>query len=265
MLDTKMPALFVPHGAPDLALQDNEAASFLKNLGTHISRKPKAIIMVSAHWETRGLQVTAARELETIYDFRGFAKELYELKYPAQSSSSLIENLLGLLASNGHPLRLHAGRGLDHGAWVPLMLAFPEADIPLVQLSLDKSMSPEDLFNLGKVLASLSEQGILVIASGGLVHNLFELDFANPNEPHEATQPWAREFESWLDKHVEAKDWQSLFNYRSLAPNAERAHPTDEHLRPLFITLGVNEALDLSPKKLHSSFTYGNISMAAWG
>ncbi|MCT4654708.1 MAG: dioxygenase [Cohaesibacter sp.] len=257
-----MPSVFLSHGAPDLALSSGPAVDYLSTFESTLPHRPKGIVIISAHWETRGLQLTTAPDLETIYDFSGFSPQLYSLQYQAKTAPWLIKSVKDSLSSAGYAVTEDTQRGLDHGAWVPLMLAFPKADIPIVQLSLDRGMSLEELFALGKSLAKLKAEGILIAGSGGLVHNLREVRMEGQTEPS-AVPDWAQEFENWLDKTILARDWQSLFNYRQLAPHAVRAHPTDEHLRPLVITLGAGDG-EAIPRKALSAFTYRAISMASW-
>ena len=255
--NTHPPSLFLPHGAPDLAIAKNDASDYLKALSERLP-EITGIIIISAHWETRGLYLTTADRLDTIYDFGGFDEALRSIHYPAKTASWLIKALRDQLEQTGHTVQNETHRGLDHGAWVPLSLAFPDADIPTVGLSLDRTMSPDQLIDLGRALAPLKEKGILIIGSGGLVHNLRDLDFAQGPTPD-----WASTFDQWLDEVIEHEDLEALTDYRSRAPHAVRAHPTDEHLLPLLIALGAGGE-GSKPEKWHSSFTYGSISMASW-
>lgn len=251
----KMPSLFLPHGAPDLPLSAHPAAKFLQQLGKNIP-KPKGIVVISAHWETFGVQMTTAPELETIYDFGGFSPELHDLKYAAKTSPELIKKLKNLLADDNIELLSNNRRGLDHGAWIPLLLAFPDADIPIVQLSLDRRMNAEGLFKFGQILGKLREDDILIIGSGASVHNLGRI---SPEGTPVAD--WAIAFNGWLAEVIENNDWQKLLKF-STAPHYKLAHPSPEHLLPLIVAAGAG--LDETTSQIHSSFSYGSIGMSAW-
>ncbi|PCI84439.1 MAG: dioxygenase [Hyphomicrobiales bacterium] len=251
----KMPSLFLPHGAPDLPLSGHPAAKFLQQLKRNIPN-PKAIVIISAHWETFGVQITTAPELETIYDFGGFPSELYDLKYAAKTTPELIEKIKNLLGDANIQFSANNRRGLDHGAWVPLWLAFPDANIPIVQLSLDRRMNAEDLFKFGQVLGVLREQNILIIGSGASVHNL-----GNITPEGSPVADWAIAFNGWLEGVIENNEWQKLLKF-SAVPHYKQAHPTPEHLLPLIVAAGAG--LDEPTSKIHSSFSYGSIGMSAW-
>lgn len=250
-----MPSLFLPHGAPDLPLSGHTAAHFLQNLCKDLPR-PKAIVIISAHWETFGVHMTTAEKLETIYDFNGFSPDLYRLKYNARTSIDLIKKIHNILDNAHIETVANRRRGLDHGAWVPLLLAFPKADIPIVQLSLDRKMNAHELFKFGQILGELRKDDILIIGSGATVHNL---NFLAPERT--PISHWAASFSDWLDKVIEEKDWLSLTNY-SNAPHFKQAHPSPEHFLPLIIAAGAG--LNDSAQKIHSSFSYGSIGMSAW-
>ena len=257
MSTERFPSLFVSHGAPTLALDASPAAGFLRTLGPALGT-PRAILVVSAHWDTPGFSVSAAERPRTIHDFGGFAPELYELRYPAPGAPELAQRVAELLGAAGIGCDVAAGRGLDHGAWVPLLLMYPEATIPVTQLSVSSSRGPAEHLAVGRALAPLRGEGVLVLASGSATHNLGQLAFGNP-EP----RAWAAEFEAWLAEKLAAGAVEDLVRYRSLAPNAAVAHPTEEHLLPLFVALG---AAGERPKAevLHSSFQFGTLSMACY-
>ncbi|MGH1353366.1 MAG: DODA-type extradiol aromatic ring-opening family dioxygenase [Methyloligellaceae bacterium] len=252
---TIQPGLFLPHGSPTLPISGHPAADFLRGLGKELPR-PDAIVIISAHWETRGLKITTSPELETIYDFRGFPKELYEIVYPAKTKETLVSTVIETLAVSGFKVEKDENRGLDHGAWVPLHLVYPEADIPVVQLSLDMNLSPEQLIELGKALSPLRGQNILVIGSGGTVHNL-------RNRMEEGSEPpeWASRFDNWLDSKLSAGDLKGLSEFKTDAPDYQMAHPTPEHLLPLLITAGTGNQ---PPQKINSGFSLGTVGMSAW-
>jgi len=251
------PALFLPHGAPDLALSDIPASRFLRDLFND-RPSPRGIVIISAHWETSNLQMTTSPQLSTVHDFGGFGGALHALRYPADSAPWLVELTQNALSAAGFAVGENATRGLDHGAWIPLMLAFPAADIPVVQLSLPRR-SPRDLFAIGRALAILSSQNVLVIGSGATVHNLRHI----APEGHAAPE-WATGFDDWLSAVLETQDWNALIDFHA-TEFGRVAHPTMEHLLPLIIIAGLCDARsDATMRCLHRSYSYGSIGMAAW-
>lgn len=249
-----MPTIFVSHGAPTLILEELPARAFLVSLGRLLPR-PKAIVAVSAHWETDMPAVSLAPRPATIHDFYGFPEPLYRLRYAAPGAPELAERV-AVLAGAAHDPH----RGLDHGAWVPAMLAWPEADIPIFQLSVQPASSPADHIALGRSLASLREAGILVMGSGSATHNLRALVRGGRSA---APEPWAQAFDNWLAETAAAGDEVGLADYRQRAPFAREAHPTDEHFLPLHVAFGAAGA-GAQGLALHRSFTLGNLSMAAY-
>ena len=254
-----LPALFVSHGAPTLPFDDVPARDFLKNLGASLPR-PKAIIAVSAHWDTNVPALNTVKVNSTIHDFYGFPEALYRLRYDAPGAPDLAARAQKLLAQNGLQVVFDGERGLDHGAWVPLMLAYPGADIPTIQLSVQSRSSPAQHIALGRALAPLREEDVLVIGSGGFVHNLREIDRTGAN----AAEPdWSSAFAAWVhDALMEARE-DDLMNYRRLAPQATRAHPTEEHFMPLFVAYGAGGTKP-SVSRLHKSVTFGSLRMDAY-
>lgn len=249
-----MPTIFVSHGAPTLILSDVPARAFLASLSQQIPR-PTGIVAVSAHWDTDVPAVSLARRPDTIHDFYGFPDALYKLRYDAPGAPVLAEKVAKLTgAAHDHH------RGLDHGAWVPAMLAWPEADIPIFQLSVQPALGPAHHIALGRKLATLREEGVLVMGSGSAIHNLRALIRSeDASEP----EPWARAFDDWLAETVEKGDEAALADYRARAPYARESHPTDEHFLPLHVAYGAaGEAAQ--GRALHRSFTLGNLSMAAY-
>jgi 4,5-DOPA dioxygenase extradiol len=248
-----LPALFISHGSPMLALEPGASGPALARLAAELNR-PRAILLLSAHWESRDLQVGGASSPETWHDFRGFPRELYTLRYPAPGSPQLAGEVVELLAKAGLPATIDPQRPLDHGAWVPLSLMYPQADIPVVQLSLPSQLGPTLQTRVGQALAGLREQGVLLIGSGSITHNLGELDWhAGP----EVIEPWAQAFRDWIVEKLAADDQAALHDYRRLAPAAARNHPTDEHLLPLFFARGAGGAFKVE----HSGFTHGALGM----
>ena len=219
-----MPVLFVGHGNPMNAIERNEFYRSWQKLGRRLP-KPKAVLCVSAHWETRGVYVTATGKPETIHDFYGFPKALFDVQYPVPGDAHLAHRISGLISST--KVRLDQGRGLDHGAWSVLAPMYPAADIPVVQLSLDTSQPGEFHYALARELAPLREEGILILGSGNIVHNLRLFSFHDPQP-----LPWATECDATLRQRILARDHESLMDYDSLGPNARLAVPTPEHYFP---------------------------------
>jgi 4,5-DOPA dioxygenase extradiol len=252
-----LPSLFVSHGAPDLVVSGHQAAQFLANLGKELPR-PEAILIVSAHWERADLTITTSAAPSTIHDFMGWPQELYRIRYPAPGSRWLAGEVADHLSSAGFNLIPDARRGLDHGAWVPLHLAFPNADIPVAQLSLLRGGTARDHFDIGLALAPLREQGVLIIGSGSVVHNLRMLTPDGTPPP-----PWALSFDQWLADALERRDLADLIAFPDRPKDALIAHPTSEHLLPLFVALGAGWASNRSAR-LHQSWSYGSLSMSAY-
>jgi 4,5-DOPA dioxygenase extradiol len=255
-----LPTLFLSHGSPMLALQDSPARRFLQGLGQSLGR-PQAIVVVSAHWETRGAPaVSLAPQPETIHDFGGFPRALFDIEYPAPGAPAAAERAAALLEANGVAVARSADRGLDHGAWVPLSLMYPDAGIPVTQLSIVRGASPAEHERLGRALAALRHEGVLVVASGALTHNLYEFR----GQPLDAPAPqWVSEFGSWMKARLEASDRAALLDYRSVAPFAAENHPTEEHLLPLYVAMGAAGPAARATQ-LHASFEHGILAMDAY-
>lgn len=249
--------LFLSHGAPTLPFEDVAARHFLEGLAQTVAR-PRAILMVSAHWETRVPTVNAVTRNETIHDFRGFPEALYQLRYPAPGAPALAEQIVDLLGAAGLPTAVDERRGLDHGAWVPLMLAWPLADIPVLQLSVQSHLGPGHHLELGRALAPLAQEDVLIIGSGSFTHDLSSL-----RAPGEAAPDWVSDFADWFNAALSEGRTCDLLTYRSLAPHAARNHPTEEHLLPLFVALGAAGS-GARAHHLHASHTYGVLRMDAW-
>ena len=255
----RQPAIFVSHGSPTLPLENGPAVDFLRGLGPALGR-PEAILVVSAHWDTPHPAVSGALRPETIYDFYGFPPALYRLRYPAPGAPELAERVAGLLEANGLRARVDPARGLDHGAWTPLYLMYPEADVPATQLSIQWREGPAHHVRLGEALRPLRGEGVLIFASGGATHNLRELSQQRGNP---APQQWTVEFNEWLADALAARRVDDLVDYRQRAPHAVRNHPTDEHLIPVFVALGAGDEGGTTTR-LHSSIESGVISMDAY-
>ena len=228
-------ALFVPHGAPTFALRPGAAGAALTTVVRTLTQ-PRAIIIVSAHWDTAVPTVGFAERPETIHDFWGFPDELYTLRYPATGCREAANEVVAAIKAAGLPVIEDAERGLDHGAWVPLRMMFPEADVPVIPLSIQSRGGPQQAYALGQALAPLAAKGFLVIASGNVTHNLRDYQQAAQNNGQ--TPAYVRQFTDWLAERLVAHDMPALLDYRRQAPGAAQAHPSDEHLLPLFVALG---------------------------
>jgi 4,5-DOPA dioxygenase extradiol len=257
---TRLPTIFISHGSPMLALQDSPARRFLAGLGRSLPR-PVAIAVVSAHWETRGgPAVSLAMQPETIHDFGGFPQALFDLRYPAPGAPAIAERAAALLAQAGMPVGRSATRGLDHGAWVPLTLMYPQADIPVMQISIVHGASPAQHLQLGAALQQLRKEGVLVLASGSLTHNLGEIRGQGIDAP---APGWVTGFADWMRAKLAASDQDALLDYRQRAPMAAKNHPTDEHLLPLYVALGA-AGPGATATLLHTSVEHGVLAMDAW-
>ena len=248
-----LPSLFISHGSPMLALQPGASGPALARLAADLPR-PKAIVVMSAHWESRELLVSASPAPETWHDFGGFPRELFAVQYPAPGDPALAQQIVELLIADGLQARLDHPRPFDHGTWVPRSLMYPAADIPVVQVSLPSHMGPALQTRIGQALRGLREQGVLLIGSGSITHNLGELDWqAGP----QSIEPWAREFRDWVVDQLGAEDEAALHDYRRQAPHAVRSHPSDEHLLPLYFARGAGGQFSV----VHQGFTLGALGM----
>ncbi|KAA0974546.1 class III extradiol ring-cleavage dioxygenase [Pseudomonas sp. ANT_H12B] len=247
------PSLYISHGSPMLALEPGASGPALARLAAELP-KPRAIVIVSAHWESSELLVSGNPQPETWHDFGGFPKALFEVQYPAPGDPQLAAEVVELLKIDGLPARIDAERPFDHGVWVPLSLMYPQADIPVVQVSLPTRGGPALQNRVGHALASLREHGALLIGSGSITHNLRELDWhAGP----ERVEPWAKAFRDWMIEKLAANDEAALHDYRQQAPNAVRNHPSDEHLLPLYFARGAGGEFSVA----HQGFTMGALGM----
>jgi len=256
---TTMPSLFVSHGAPSYAMEPGLAGAQLGALGLTLDR-PRAIVVVSPHWMTRGVAISAAAQPETIHDFGGFPRALYGLRYPAPGAPALALQIQRQFASCGIQVQLDERRGLDHGAWVPLLHLFPQADIPTVQVSLPFNADEAGAFDLGRALAPLAHEGVLVIGSGSLTHNLHEFRMGG-DEPEAAA--YVGEFSAWVRQAVLDADFKRLQQTMSLAPHANRAHPTTEHFLPLLVAAGAAHA-PLPVTVLDGGIRHGMLAMESY-
>jgi len=251
-------AVFLSHGSPITALEDDAYTAVVRGLARH---RPAAVLILSAHWTTSGFAgVTAAGQHRLIYDFGGFPEELYHLTYPARGDPELAGRAAALIGAAGIPARLDGLRGLDHGAWIPMRIAWPDAGVPVVQVSLPAEAAPETLVRLGRALAPLREQGVLLLGSGGLVHNLYLVNLADKDRP---VDPWAREFDAWVAERLERFDLPELMSYRDQAPAPAMVVPTTEHFAPLFVVLGAAFPGE-RVQTLFEGFHYGNLGMRSF-
>ncbi len=230
----RMPAIFVGHGSPMNGIENNAFAENWRDMATKIPR-PKAILCISAHWETRGTRVTSMPLPRTIHDFGGFPEELYRLQYPAPGSAELARMVQGML--KGIPVILDSQWGLDHGTWIVLRRMYPGADIPVVQLSLDYEKSPQEHYSLAKKLSPLRDKGILLIGSGNIVHNLGIMTLDKDE------YPWARTFDTTVATLIKEGSHAKLIDYPTI-PHADLAMPTNEHYLPLLYMLAVQQKWD---------------------
>lgn len=253
----RLPTLFISHGSPMLAIQESSAHQFLSILAESIP-KPKAIIIASAHWETNGSLVTlTAKNPQTIHDFSGFPRELFDMQYPAPGAPEIALHVKGMLEQKGLMVDTNPKRGLDHGAWVPLSLMYPKADIPVTQVSILRGASPAQHFRAGLALNKLRDEGVLVIGSGSITHNLYEFR----GQAIDTSVPlWVSEFNQWMHDRLVEGDKQSILDYRKKAPHAEMNHPSEEHLAPLFVAMGA-AGESVHANRIHSSYEYGILAM----
>ncbi len=238
MTNSRLPVLFISHGSPMLALEPGQTGPALRAKGEQL-RAPggiRALLVMSPHWMSAGVAVMSGARPATWHDFGGFPEPLYRLQYPAPGAPGLAQQVIELLQAAGIPAQADPQRPYDHGAWMPLLQMLPQADLPLLQVSLPAGSGPAQLYAMGQALAGLREQGVLIVASGSMTHNLH--DFFGSQPPWDAEPaPYVREFSAWVEQALLAQD-QRLFDYRTQAPHALRAHPTDEHYLPLYFALG---------------------------
>lgn len=254
---SRQPVLFISHGAPTYALEPGNAGPQLTALGKTLD-KPRAVLVISPHWTTQEAQVGATPRPETIHDFGGFDRALYQLGYPVSGAPEVAAGVRDLLSANGWSASLDEQRGLDHGAWIPLRHLFPKADVPTLQLSMPARLDGASAYQFGRALTALADQGVLIIGSGSLTHNLYEFRSAGGVEP-----AYAREFVKWVREAVVTGDHERLQAALELAPHARQAHPTPEHFLPLLIAAGA--AHGHGPVEvLDGGFAHGVLSMESY-
>ncbi len=257
-----MPTLFISHGSPDLILQNNSDVRFLQEIARSLPR-PEAIICVSAHWDSRKPAISGPDRPQTIHDFYGFQAELYDLRYSCPGEPGLAREISEILSEADLDCTVSPQRGLDHGAWVPLMLMYPDAEIPVIQLSIQTGSDTRHHHRIGQALAPLRDKGVLIIGSGGATHNLREFGRYAMDAPPVA---YAQAFDDWLAVSIEKGAGEDILDYRTLAPEARRNHPSEDHFLPIFAPLGA-AGKGAKGSRIHRNITYGILSMAAfaWG
>ena len=250
----RMPALFLGHGSPMNALEDNDLTRSWTALGERLPR-PRAILCVSAHWETKGVLITAAEKPRTIHDFYGFPQALYDMNYPAPGDPALAKALEARLSAFRARADLD-GWGLDHGAWSVLKFLYPAADVPVLQLSLDTRRTPAEHYAIGQALAPLREEGVLIVGSGNIVHNL---RLFNPRDLQPA--PWAKTFDGEVARRIVAHDHPGLIDYLAMGPEAALAVPEPDHYLPLLYVLATQGADE--PVSVFNEVVVGSLSMTS--
>ena len=253
----RLPSVFISHGSPMHALEPGAAGEAWKALGRRLPR-PRAILISSAHWETNVPMLTGSAKPETLHDFSGFPEPLYRLRYPAAGAPGVSQRAQGLLKEAGFTAAIDGCRGLDHGAWAPLLYAYPAADVPVVQLSVQPELGPRHHLAVGRALRKLSDEGVLIIGSGHMTHNL--RDWARGAG---APADYAREFQDWVKERIEKKELDLLADYRSRSPQGVRAHPSEEHFLPLFVALGAAPEA-AKPERIFGAIEGGVLAMDAY-
>lgn len=234
-MSTTLPTLFLSHGSPMRAIDPGAAGAAWSSLARSIG-KPRAVLVVSAHWETGVPMASANAKPETIHDFGGFPEPLYRLRYPAPGAPEVAARVVELLKGAGIAAGADGCRGLDHGAWVPLMHMYPDADVPVAELAVQPERDPLHHLNVGRALAPLAGEGVLVVGSGHVTHNLRDWMLAGGRG--DTPLPYAAQFSDWLAGTLDANDEEALLAYRDVAPGAARAHPSEEHFLPIYVALG---------------------------
>ena len=256
----KAPVLFISHGAPTFAIEPGDLGPRLTALGAPL-QGARAVLVVSPHWQTRDVKVMTTAQPSTVHDFGGFPAELYTIQYPAPGQPDVAQEAARLLSAAGFTTSLEAHRGLDHGAWVPLLHLLPQANVPVFQVSMPVSLTTGQAVALGQALAPLREQGVVIVGSGSMTHNLHEF-FSGQTEP----APYAVAFAQWVQAAVQSRSAAALIRYRSEAPHAARAHPTEDHFLPLLVALGASHDEDRF-HVIDDTIAHGMLSMESyvWG
>ena len=266
-MNTALPPVFVSHGSPMIALEPGAAGAFMRRLGPAIDAafgRPKAILAISAHTAARAPVLLAAPRHEAVYDFGDFDSKLFTLRYDVPGAPALAERAAALLGAASIPVHVVTEGGLDHGIWTALRYLYPAADIPVLPLAFVPEQSPAQQFALGEALATLANEGVLVLGTGSITHNLRRAFSGGLHGARERPEiPESKAFRDWMNARGTALDWNALLNYRSLAPHAVDMHPTDEHLLPWFVAAGAGGRGN-APLRLHASVEMGSIGMDAY-
>jgi 4,5-DOPA dioxygenase extradiol len=259
--------MFISHGAPTLAIEPSRLGPALKRVGQGLlapdeGAAVRAVLVVSPHWQTGGVKVMTTAVPGTVHDFGGFPSQLYSIQYPAKGHPELAAQTRALLAQAGWPVSDEARRGLDHGAWVPLLYLLPHARLPVFQVSMPHDLTTASALALGRALAPLRAQGVMVVGSGSMTHNLYEF-----RQSSVAVADYAIEFTHWVRQRVLANDLDALVDYRARAPQAERAHPSEEHFLPLLVALGagVSATSGADVTVIDGGVDNGVLSMESYG
>ena len=264
---TTLPTLFLSHGSPMIALEPRAAGAFMQRLGSAINAtfgQPKAILVVSAHSLAREPLLFAAARHEAVYDFGGFDPQLNTLRYDAPGAPALAERAAALIQAAGLPAHVVNRSGLDHGIWTPLRYLFPDAQIPVLPLAWPPDWAPAKLLALGAALAPLADEGVLILGSGSLTHNLRLVFAGRASDPTAVDAPEIAEtaaFRAWVHSRAQAGDVAALLDYRKRAPHAELMHPSDEHWLPWYPAQGAGGAVGT---RLHESMTFGTLAMDSY-
>ncbi len=268
---TALPALFLSHGSPMIAIEPREAGLFMQRLGPRIDAafgRPRAIVALSPHTLTRTPQVLGASAHQAIHDFGGFPDALYQLRYNAPGEPALSTDVAARLQQAGIEAHCTEQGGLDHGIWTALMHLYPSADVPVVPVSFNPQASPRQMFDMGRALSGLRSAGVLIVGSGSLTHNLQRF-FTRPSAVDAPEVPDCAQFRQWVQLHAEGGLWPELLDYRRLAPHALAMHPTDEHWLPFYFAAGAgcdaDQAWPPEALRLHGSVTHGHLAMDAYG
>lgn len=265
-----LPSLFVSHGSPMLAVDPGHTGPALAQWGAALRQAHpglRGVVMMSPHWMSRGLRVMTHPQPATWHDFGGFPEALYQLQYPAPGHPGLADAVMQRLTAAGLAASADAERPFDHGAWVPMRYLFPAADVPLVQLSLPASARPADVYAVGRALAGLREEGVLLVGSGSMTHNL-QAFFAGRPPQQAPAAAYVQAFARWVEDALQAGDLDALLDYRNRAPDAARAHPTDEHFLPLYLALGAagwGQPGGPKPHYITREVMYSHLAMDAIG
>jgi 4,5-DOPA dioxygenase extradiol len=258
----RAPAIFVSHGAPSVLAETGPWQLSLEMIGRET--KPRAVVIMSAHWRSRaGFDVGFQDEFETVHDFSGFSESLQQFIYPGKGDQDVAQQCVDLLKGAAFSSALDLSHGLDHGAYVPLHFLWPKGNVPIIPVAISSKARPQDIFRVGEILAPLRNEGVLILGSGGMVHNLGEIATETPTSS--IPESWASEFEEWVLKALADRDFSALCDFREYAPHGQKAHPTWEHFAPLIFVAGSASAWNEDFQELYRGWTFGSLSMTSVG